>query len=111
VEREALMTVEPSTNLGMLVHSIVIENDVNDFLGWGLRLDGVQEANELLMTVALQGPPQMFLRRVAVPNQSLEAPTYRRRDREGNASSHAPESHTPARPGIPNGILMSGFVN
>src|SRR5271166_2428470 len=53
VQAKAFVPVEPRTNLGMLVRSIVVENDVNGFLGWDLRLDGVEEADEFLMAVAL----------------------------------------------------------
>jgi len=53
VEREPLVPVEPGANLGMLVSRVVIENDMNGLAGWHLCLDGVQEADELLMAMAL----------------------------------------------------------
>ena len=53
MEREPLVPVEPGANLGMLVSRVVIENDMNGLAGWHLCLDGVQEADELLMAMAL----------------------------------------------------------
>ena len=44
---------EPLTHLWMLVGSVVVEDHVHDFSGRHLRLNGVQEADELLMTMAL----------------------------------------------------------
>ena len=53
VEDEARVPVEPGADLGMLVGGVVVEDDVDDLSGRNLGLDGVQEADELLMTVAL----------------------------------------------------------
>lgn len=53
VEGEALMAVEPGPNLGVLVSGIVVEDDVDGLGGRHLGVDGVEEADELLMPVAL----------------------------------------------------------
>ncbi len=53
MEGETLMTVEPGSHLGMLVGSIVVENDVDRLVVGHLGVDGVEEANELLMTMTL----------------------------------------------------------
>jgi hypothetical protein len=53
VEDEARVSVEPLTQLRMLVGGIVVEDHVHDFSGRHLRLDGVEEADELLATMAL----------------------------------------------------------
>ena len=53
VEGESLVTVEPSAHLGMLVDGIVVEDDVNGLVRRRLGVDGVEEADELLMAMAL----------------------------------------------------------
>ena len=47
------MAVEPGAHLRVLVGGVVVEDDVDELAGWHLRLDGVEEADELLMAVAL----------------------------------------------------------
>lgn len=47
------MPVQPLTHLWMLVGSVVVEDHVHDFFYRHLRLNGVQEADELLVTMAL----------------------------------------------------------
>src|SRR5258708_21188102 len=47
------MPRQPSPHRGMLVGGVVVEDDMDDFAGRDLRLDGVEEADELLMAVAL----------------------------------------------------------
>jgi hypothetical protein len=53
VEDEARMAPEPGTDLGMLVRGIVVQDDVDDLANRHLGLDGVEEADELLMPVPL----------------------------------------------------------
>ena len=53
MEDEARVAVEPGADLGMLVGGVVVEDDVDDLAGRRLGLDRVQEADELLMAVAL----------------------------------------------------------
>ena len=50
---EARMAVEPLTHLWMLVGGVVVEDHVDDLSGRHLRFDGVEEADELLVTMAL----------------------------------------------------------
>ena len=57
VEGESLVTVEPSAHLGMLVDGIVVEDDVNGLVRRRLGVDGVEEADELLMAMALHIAP------------------------------------------------------
>ncbi len=52
VEGEALMAVEPGAHLRVLVGGVVVEDDVDGLSGRNLRLDGVEEADELLMANA-----------------------------------------------------------
>src|SRR5436190_4261 len=47
------MPVQPLTHLWMLVGGVVVEDHVHDFFDRHLRLNGVQEADELLVTMAL----------------------------------------------------------
>ena len=53
VEGEALVTVEPGAYLGVLVGSVVVEDDVHRLVGGNLGVDGIEEADELLMTMTL----------------------------------------------------------
>src|SRR5688572_4615633 len=47
------MTLQPGHELGVLVGGVVVEDDLNQ-LDWGyFGLDGVEEADELLMEMAL----------------------------------------------------------
>ena len=47
------MPVQPLTDLWVLVRRVIVEDDTNRLAGGNLRLDGVEEANELLMPMAL----------------------------------------------------------
>ena len=53
VEGEARVAGEPLAHLRMLVGGVVVEDHVDELSGRNLRLDGVEEADELLMAVAL----------------------------------------------------------
>src|SRR5262245_20207262 len=53
VEGEALMAIEPSPHPGVLVSGVVVEDDVDGLAGRHFGVDGVEEANELLVAVAL----------------------------------------------------------
>src|SRR6185295_11105747 len=53
VEGEARMSFEPLTHLRMLVGGVVVEDYVHDLSEWHLRLNGVEEADELLVAMAL----------------------------------------------------------
>jgi hypothetical protein len=46
------MPSEPLAHLGMLVGRVVVDNGVDRFALWNLRLNGVEEADELLVTMA-----------------------------------------------------------
>ena len=52
VELKALVPPEPGTDLGMLVRGVIVDNQMHCPLGWGLAVDLVEEADELLMPVA-----------------------------------------------------------
>ena len=45
--------VEPLRTIGMLVGGVVVEDRVDRLSGWNLALDGVEEADEFLMPMAL----------------------------------------------------------
>lgn len=47
------MTAEPSAYLGVLVNRVVVEDGVDHLAGRDLGLDGVEEADKLLMAMAL----------------------------------------------------------
>ena len=47
------MAGEPSLHLGMLVGRVIVDDRVDDLAGRDRRIDGVEEADELLMAVAL----------------------------------------------------------
>src|SRR5262249_52595834 len=53
VEDEAGMAAEPGLDLRMVVGGVVVDDDVDDLARRHLCLDGVEEADELLMAVAL----------------------------------------------------------
>jgi transposase len=53
VEGEALVPIEPSAHPGMLVGGVIVEDHMHCFAGRNRRLDGVEEADELLMPMAL----------------------------------------------------------
>ena len=53
MEGPAGMVGEPGTDLGMLVGGVVVDNGMDQLAGRHLRLDGVEEADELLMAMAL----------------------------------------------------------
>ena len=53
VEGEARVSVEPLTHFRMIVSGVVVEDHVHDLSDRHLRLNGVQEADELLVTMAL----------------------------------------------------------
>ena len=43
---------EPSSDLGMFMGGVVIQNAMDDFTGWNVSIDPIEEADELLMAVA-----------------------------------------------------------
>ena len=53
VERPARVARQPSPNGGMLVGGVVVDDRVDRLSGRNLALDGVEEADELLMPMAL----------------------------------------------------------
>src|SRR5438105_13841973 len=57
VEGEALMPLQPGFHPGVLVSGVVVENHVDRFAGRHLALDGIEKADELLMSVALHTAP------------------------------------------------------
>jgi hypothetical protein len=73
VENPMRMAAEPGMHLRVLMDGIVVENGVGDLTGRDLRLDGVQEADELLMPVASDGKKLFdvipFRRRAASPGK------------------------------------------
>ena len=53
MEGEARVSVQPLPHFRMLVGGVVVEDNVHDLSGRHLRLDGVEEADKLLVTMAL----------------------------------------------------------
>ncbi len=53
VEDKPRVSGEPFSDLRVFVGGVVVEDDVNHLAGWHLGFDGIEEANELLMAVAL----------------------------------------------------------
>ncbi len=52
VKMEAGVTRQPSTGLGMLVRSVVIDDEMHIEPRWNVGVDLLQEAEELLVSVA-----------------------------------------------------------
>ena len=67
VERPARMLGQPFTHLGMLVGGIVVDDGMDILACGDLRVDGVEEADELLVAMAL------MLRPIMVPSRTLRA--------------------------------------
>ena len=61
------MPCQPLSHLRMLVGYVVVDDGVDRLLDRHLRLDGIEEADELLVPVALQ------LRPMTVPSRTLRA--------------------------------------
>jgi hypothetical protein len=57
VEGEALVAGEPGARLGMLVGGVIVEIDMDRLASRDFRLDGVEEADKLLMAVSLHATP------------------------------------------------------
>src|SRR5215467_13635059 len=53
VKDPARVAGEPGFDLGMLVGGVIVENGVNQFAGRYGALDGVEEADEFLVSMAL----------------------------------------------------------
>jgi hypothetical protein len=53
VEGEAFVTIEPLPHLGIPMGGVIVEDDVDGFSRRHFGVDGVEEADELLMAVAL----------------------------------------------------------
>lgn len=58
VEGPARVTVEPGADLLVLVGGVVVEDHVDDLAGRDFALEGVEEADELLMAMALHVAPE-----------------------------------------------------
>ena len=65
VEGEASMPLQPSRHLGMLVSSVVVEHDVDRFVGRHLALDGIEKADEFLMPVRCMQRPMILPSRIS----------------------------------------------
>ena len=50
---EAFVALKPLADPGVYVGGIVVEDDVHEVLPWDLGMDGVQEADELVVAMAL----------------------------------------------------------
>ena len=61
------MPCQPGANLWLLMGRVVVENDVDGLIFRQFGLDGVEEADELLMPVAL------MLRPITEPSRMLRA--------------------------------------
>ena len=57
MERPAWMAAEPLDDLGVLVGGVVVQDGVDELAGRNVALDGVEEADELLVTVLLHAAP------------------------------------------------------
>ena len=57
MEGPARVTIQPGADPGLLVRRIVVENDVHGLVLRQLGLDGVEEADELLVAVSLHVAP------------------------------------------------------
>ena len=57
MEGETPMAIEPFADLRVFVGRIVVEDDVDGFVGGNLSLDLVEEADELLMPMLLHAAP------------------------------------------------------
>jgi len=53
VEGPARMAIKPGPHLVVLVGSVIVEDDVNELAGRDVALEGVEEADELLVPMAL----------------------------------------------------------
>ena len=49
MEDPARMPGEPSSDLRVLMGGVVVEDGVDDLASWHLVLDGIEEADELMM--------------------------------------------------------------
>ena len=67
VEGEALVAFEPGAHLGVLVRGVVVEDDVDGLARGNLGVDGIEEADELLMAMALPSSTLSAANRVVVP--------------------------------------------
>ena len=61
MEGEAPVAAEPGAHLGMLVGGVVVEDRMDALADWDLGLDGVEEADEHLVAVALHVQRPMTL--------------------------------------------------
>ena len=61
MEGEAPVAAEPGAHLGMLVGGVVVEDHMDALADWDLGLDGVEEADEHLVAVALHVQRPMTL--------------------------------------------------
>ena len=81
----------------------------------GLRLAGL--AHDLVGADAIGaqqhdlGPPDMLLRRIAVPRERLQTATITGLESDGNSVSHTPDSHVSSPAGIPPRIQMLDLVH
>ena len=57
MECEARVAIKPSADLGMFVRGVIIEDDMHRLVRWHAGIDGIEEADELLMAVLLHVAP------------------------------------------------------
>ena len=56
MEDPARVSLQPGHDFGMLVRSVVVEDDVDDLAGRDLPFDSIEKADEFLVTVFLHAP-------------------------------------------------------
>jgi hypothetical protein len=57
MERPARMIGEPFENLGLFVGGVIVDDGVDDFSGRNSALDGIEEADELLVAMPSHAAP------------------------------------------------------
>ena len=65
VEGETRVAIEPGDHLGLLVGGVVVEDDMDQLAGRDRGFDGVEEADELLVPVALHAAAEERMLRAA----------------------------------------------
>ena len=74
MEGEARVTPEPLDYLGMLVGGVVVQDHVDQLARRNLALDGVEEADELLVSMTLHAASDHASRRHVQAANSVAVP-------------------------------------
>jgi hypothetical protein len=117
MENEARLPSEPGPNLRMLMAAVIVEDHADDLASGNFRLNGVEEADELLVPLLLHASADDLAfehveggKDPSAPRMLLRAVRAEYNQRNSHSYAHPVGSHDGEPMGIPIRTLPSDFT-